>query len=50
MNDVQSKIDELEKDPSPNQQLILQEKTILETTRKEIQRLERKALNWELEP
>ena len=47
---VQSKIDELEKDPSPNQQLILQEKTILETTRKEIQRLERKALNWELEP
>ena len=34
---VQSKIDELQKDPAPNQELILQEKTILETTRKEIQ-------------
>jgi hypothetical protein len=45
---IQSKIDELEKNPSPNQELILQEKTILETTRKEIQRLERKALYLEL--
>jgi hypothetical protein len=45
---VQSKIDELEKDPSPNQQLIYQEKIILETTQKEIQRLERKAFYWEL--
>ena len=45
---VQSKIDELEKDPSPNEELIFQERTILETTRKEIQRLERKALYSEL--
>jgi hypothetical protein len=45
---VQSKIDELQKDPSPNQELILQEKAILETTRKEIQRLERKAFYLEL--
>ena len=45
---IQSKIDELEKDSSPNQELILQEKTILETTRREIQRLERKAFYWEL--
>ena len=41
---VQNKIQELEKGPSPNQELILQERTILETTQKEIQRLERKAL------
>jgi hypothetical protein len=46
---VQCKIDELEKDPSPNQQLILQERTILETTRKEIQRLERKAFYCEMD-
>ena len=45
---VQTKIDELQKDPSPNQELILQEKAILETTRREIQRLERKALYSEL--
>ena len=45
---VQSKIDELEKDPSHNQELILQERTILETTGKEIQRLERKAIYFEL--
>jgi len=45
---VQSKIDELQKDPAPNQELILQEKTVLETTRKEIQRLERKAFYWEM--
>jgi hypothetical protein len=45
---VQSKIDELEKDPSPNQGLISQERTILETTQKEIQRLERKAFYWEM--
>ena len=45
---VQTKIDELQKDPSPNQELILQEKAILETTRKEIQRLERKAFYSEL--
>jgi len=46
---VQSKIDELEKDPTPDQELILQERIILETTRKEIQRLERKALYWEMD-
>ena len=46
---VQSKIDELEKDPSPNQDLIFQERTILETTRREIQRLERNAYYWELD-
>jgi hypothetical protein len=45
---TQSKIDELEKDPSPNQELILQEKTILESIQKEIRRLERKALYSEL--
>ena len=45
---LQSKVEELEKAPSPNQQLILQERTILETTRKDIQRLERKALYLEL--
>ena len=45
---LQNKIDELEKEPSPNQELILQERTILETTRKEIQRMERKAFYWEL--
>ena len=46
---VQSKIDELEKDPTPDQELILQERIILETTRKEIQKLERKALYWEMD-
>ena len=46
---VQSKIDELEKDPSPNQDLIFQERTILETTQKEIERLERKAFYWEMD-
>jgi len=45
---VQSKIDELQKDPLPNQELILQENTILQTTQKEIQRLERKAFYWEM--
>ena len=45
---VQTKLEELERDPSPNQELILQEKTILETTRKEIQRLERKAFYTEM--
>ncbi len=45
---VQSKIDQFEKDPSPNQEFILQEKTILETVQKEIRRLERKALYLEL--
>ena len=45
---LQNKIDELEKEPSPKQELILQERTILETTRQEIQRLERKAFYWEL--
>ena len=45
---IQTKIDQLEKDPSRNQELILQEKTILETTRKEIQRLERKTFYLEL--
>ena len=46
---VQTKLEELERDPSPNKELILQERTILKTTRKEIQRLERKALYWELD-
>jgi hypothetical protein len=45
---VQSKIDQLEKESSPNQELIFQERTILETTQKEIQRLERKAFYWEM--
>jgi hypothetical protein len=45
---VQREIDKLEKDPSPNQDLIFQERTILETTQKEIQRLERKAFYWEM--
>jgi hypothetical protein len=45
---LQNKILELEKDPSPNQELILQEKTILESIQKEIRRLERKALYSEL--
>ena len=45
---VQREIDKLEKDPSPNQELISQEKHILETTQKEIQRLERKAFYWEV--
>ena len=45
---VQNKIDELEKAPSPNQDLIFQERTILETTRKEIERLERKAFYMEM--
>jgi hypothetical protein len=46
---IQTKLEELERDPSPNQELILQEKTILETTQKEIKRLERKAFYLELE-
>jgi hypothetical protein len=45
---LQNKILELEKDPSPNQELILQERTILESIQKEIRRLERKALYLEL--
>ena len=46
---VQTKIEELEKAPSPNQELILQEKVILEITWKEIRRLERKAIYFELD-
>ena len=46
---VQTKLEELERDPSPNKELILQERVILETTLKEIQRLERKAFYLELD-
>ena len=46
---LQNKVDELERDPPPNQELIQQERTILDTTRKEIQRLERKAPYLELD-
>lgn len=45
---VQTKLEDLEKDPSPNKELILQETAFLETTQKEIRRLERKAFYWEL--
>ena len=45
---VQREIDQLEKDPSPSQDLISQEKNILETTQKEIERLERKAFYMEM--
>ena len=45
---VQTKLEELEGDPFPNKELILQERVILETTRKEIRRLERKAIYSEL--
>ena len=47
-NSVQSKLEELERNPLPNKDLILQERVILETTRKEIRRLERKAIYFEL--
>jgi len=47
-NAVQSKLEELEGNPLPNKELILQERIILETTRKEIRRLERKAFYFEL--
>ena len=45
---VQSKLVELERSPLPNKDLILQERVILETTRKEIRRLERKAFYLEM--
>jgi hypothetical protein len=46
---AQSKLDELERDPIANKELILQETAILETTQKEIRRLERKAFYSELD-
>lgn len=46
---AQTKLEELERDPSPNKELILQERAILETTLKEIRRLERKAFYSELD-
>lgn len=45
---VQGEIEGLENNPSPNQKLISQEKNILETTQKEIERLEGKAFYWEI--
>ena len=48
-NAVQSKLEELEGNPLPNKELILQERIILETTRREIRRLERKAIYFELD-
>jgi len=47
-NSIQDKLTELEKDPAPNKQLILQERAILEATQKELHRLERKTLDVEL--
>lgn len=45
---AQSKLDELERDPIANKELIPQQKSILENTNKEIRRLERKAFYLEL--
>jgi hypothetical protein len=47
-NSIQEKLTELEKDPVPNKELILQERAILEATQKELYRLERKTLETEL--
>ena len=40
---IQAKLDELEKEPLRNEELILEERAVLEATRKEIDKLERKA-------
>jgi hypothetical protein len=45
----QNELTKLENKPTGNEDLILQERIILEGTRKEIQGLERKAFYWELE-
>ena len=45
---IQAKIDELEKEPLRNEELILEERAVLEATRKEIHNLERKAFYLEM--
>ncbi len=41
-NSIQEKLVELEKDPVPNRELIVQERATLEATQKELRRLEKK--------
>ena len=45
---IQNKLIELEKDPVLNEEPIMKEKALLESTQKEIRRLERKTLDVEL--
>ena len=45
---IQAKIVELEKEPLRNEELILEERAVLEATRKEIRNLERKAFYLEM--
>ena len=45
---IQAKIDDLEKEPLRNEELILEERAVLEATRKEIDKLERKAFYLEM--
>ena len=45
---VQTRIDKLEKEPLRNEKLILEERVVLEATRKEIHNLERKAFYLEM--
>jgi len=47
-NSLQEKLAELEKDPVPNRELIMQERGILEATQKELRRLERQSFNSQL--
>ena len=45
---IQAKVADLEKEPVPNKESIIQERVTLEATQKEIRRLERKTLDAEL--
>ncbi len=43
---TQARLTELEKEPSKNEDMILQEKVIMSATRKEIERLKRDSFPW----
>ena len=47
---IQEGLARIEKEPTPNKELIKQEKTILEATQKEIQRLERQSFSSQFGP
>lgn len=47
---IQEGLARIKKEPTPNKELIKQEKTILEATQREIQRLEKQSLYSQLDP
>ena len=47
---VRERLAELEKEPTPNKELIMQEKAILKATQREIQRLERQSFYSQMNP